>query len=74
MGCPNFEASAFLSSDCEAVRSTMNVKFLREQQLSAETTHLIVGVLKPSEKLVSALARGIWILPQKYLVSLTITL
>lgn len=47
----------------------MPFKFLRDRNLHPETTHLIIGVLKPTEKVLSALAKGIWILPQSYLVS-----
>ena len=49
----------------------MKVTFSRDRHLSTETTHLIVGKLRPTEKLISAMVRGIWILPQSYLVSLS---
>ena len=40
------------------------------RHLLPTTPHLVVGELRPTEKLLSAIAKGIWILPEKFLVKL----
>lgn len=62
---------SIFSSECESLKSHTRVRFIREKFLAHETTHLIVGVLQPTDKVLAAIAKGIWILPQSYLVGLS---
>ena len=61
----------FAFSQCQEFKGA-KLEYIRKQKfLNPKTTHLIIGRVRSTEKLLSALAKGIWLLPEvAYLVRL----